>query len=349
MRIGMRVDASTSWGTGHVMRCLTLANELRTLGAEVFFLCRRRPGDLVTFIQGQGYHVYEITGAEQVSWEEDAARVIQILINVGHVDWLVVDHYGLDARWEKVVNPLVERMMVIDDLANRPHECDLLLDQNLYGNMKSRYDDLIPDRTVVLLGPEYTLLREEFLEAKEKPSAYVGTIDQLLVSFGGSDPTNETMKTLKAVMNFERRPSVDVVLGDSSPHKRDVLAFCEREENFNVHIQTHEMARLMKRADLAIGAGGSSVWERCYMELPSMVIETADNQREIIECLREKGAIFYLGKSKDISSEQIFQELDKVMKKPELVRNVWTAVKEIMKDHQSYGVSKYMIDGGLHE
>ncbi|SEH88140.1 UDP-2,4-diacetamido-2,4,6-trideoxy-beta-L-altropyranose hydrolase [Halobacillus karajensis] len=348
MRIGFRVDASTNGGTGHVMRCLTLANELRTLGAEVFFMCRRRPGDLVEFIQEHGYPVYEMTGADQVSWREDAVRVIQILDNVGWVDWLVVDHYELDARWEKSISPHVKKLMVIDDLADRAHDCDLLLDQNLYKRMEERYVGLVPERTTLLLGPAYTLLREEFFLSSPSKEEWDGKIRRILVSFGGSDPTNETMKALQAVERLKITPRVDVVIGKNHPHKQAITRLCERHEKVELHIQTREMARLMERADLAIGAGGSSVWERCYMELPSLVIETAANQTEVISSLRETGAIFYLGKSSEVNVGRLSQSLARLMDAPQRMKNAWESVKELMKGHKRYEVSKFIMGGGTN-
>ncbi|SFJ77633.1 UDP-2,4-diacetamido-2,4,6-trideoxy-beta-L-altropyranose hydrolase [Halobacillus dabanensis] len=348
MKIGFRVDASINDGTGHVMRCLTLADELRELGAEVFFMCRRRPGDLVEFIQNQGYPVYEMTGADQVSWEEDAVRVIQILDHAGVVDWLVVDNYELDARWEKAIRPHVKKLMVIDDLADRPHDCDLLLDQNLYKKMEVRYTGLVPERATLLLGPAYTLLRREFLQASPLERERDGTVRRILVSFGGSDPTNETLKTLQAIERLEITPEVDVVIGESHPYKQAIIRFCDRNDKMELHIQTKEMARHMECADLAIGAGGSSVWERCYMELPSLIIETAPNQTEVISSLLEKGAIFYLGKSAEVNVEHLSQCLAKLMGNPSQMKNAWASVKEVMKNHKRYGVSKLMMGGAAN-
>ncbi|MGP4060593.1 UDP-2,4-diacetamido-2,4,6-trideoxy-beta-L-altropyranose hydrolase [Halobacillus sp. H74] len=349
MRVGFRTDASTDSGTGHVMRCLTLAEELRMQGAEVFFMCRRRPGDLVDFIQQKRFAVYAITGAEGISWREDAARSLGILDNVGIVDWLIVDHYDLDARWERVLKSSVKRLMVIDDLADRPHDCHLLLDQNLYPDMDKRYEGRIPDGTVKLLGPAYTLLREEFILEAERLSNPNGTLERILVSFGGSDPTNETLKALKAILMLEKQPEVDVVIGKSNPYQTEILAFCKKVKEFHLHIQTNEIARLMQKADIAIGAGGGSVWERCYMNLPSIVIETASNQTEIIAFLEEKGAIFNLGKSEKVRVEDIYKQLQELDDDSSIVLQAWKSIREIMKDHERYGVTKYLMGGDHHD
>ena len=347
MKIAFRVDASSEVGTGHVMRCLTLANELRTLGAASFFICRKKPGDLIEHIKKQGYHVYEISG-ESDAWKYEVDQVIQILEKQSDIDWIVVDHYGLDAQWEKIVRPFVHKVMVIDDLADRPHDCDLLLDQNLYQNMNLRYTGLVPVSAKLFLGPSHMLLREEFLSTSKKEE-WDGRIEQILVSFGGTDPMNETTKVLRAIEMLDQKPNVDVVIGKSSPNLEEICDYCQDKTWTKVHIQTKEMAKLMAAADLAIGAGGSTVWERFYMRLPSLVIETASNQKEIITFLQEKGAIVYLGHSVAVSDKDIFLQLKKVLDDKPYIMGFWQSMNEIWKDHQPYGVSKYMMGGEHHE
>ena len=347
MKIAFRVDASSEVGTGHVMRCLTLANELRTLGAASFFMCCKKPGDMIEHIKKQGYHVYEISG-ESDNWKFDADQVIQILEKQSNIDWLVVDHYGLDAQWEKIVRPFVHKVMVIDDLADRPHDCNLLLDQNLYQNMPLRYVGLVPDSAKLFLGPCHMLLREEFLSTAKKEE-WDGRIERILVSFGGTDPTNETIKVLRAIEMLDKKPNVDVVIGESSPNIKGICDYCQEKTWTKVHIQTREMAKLMEAADLSIGAGGSTVWERFYMRLPSLVIETAANQKEIITFLQERGGIVFLGHRVTVSIDDIFLQLKKVLDDKPYIMGVWQSMNEIWKDHQPYGVSQYMIGGKKHE
>ncbi|WP_242517850.1 UDP-2,4-diacetamido-2,4,6-trideoxy-beta-L-altropyranose hydrolase [Halobacillus sp. GSS1] len=331
------------------MRCLTLAEQLFKHGAESFFMCKRLNGDLVEYIKEQGYPVYELLGGDNVIWKKDAEQVIHILENNKPVQWLVMDHYCLDAKWEEAVRPYVGKLMVIDDLADRPHDCDLLLDQNLYRDMEHRYKGLIPEGTDLLLGPSYTLLREEFISRRPRKDQWDGEVRRLLVSFGGSDPTNETMKTLRAVSQLKYQPKVDVVIGRSYPYQKEILSFCREKQWVDLHIQTKDIALLMEKADLVIGAGGSSVWERCYMKLPSLIIETASNQSDIISFLKQKGAIVYLGKSDEVNSNHIATQLQEIMAHPDYLKAVRKSVKEIMKNHHPYGVSMYMMGGGSFE
>jgi UDP-2,4-diacetamido-2,4,6-trideoxy-beta-L-altropyranose hydrolase len=155
MNIIIRADASIQIGTGHLMRCLTLANELRSKGIKASFVCRELPGNLCNFIENKGYSVYRLPDSRNVTWQTDAEQTKAILNEEQDADWLIVDHYALDRQWELQMKPHVKKIMVIDDLADRPHHCDLLLDQNLYFNQNTRYDELVPDYCKKLLGPKY--------------------------------------------------------------------------------------------------------------------------------------------------------------------------------------------------
>lgn len=175
MQIVFRVDSATQIGSGHLMRCLTLATALREKGATCAFVCRSHPNNLIALLRQKGFTVYELPqGTEPrssddlgVPLEVDAQQTQTLLEKLGQVDWLVVDHYGIDANWERFLRPWVKRIFVIDDLADRPHDCDVLLDQN-YTHRQDRYDGLVPAHCSLLLGPQYALLRSEFIAAREK-------------------------------------------------------------------------------------------------------------------------------------------------------------------------------------
>ena len=173
MRVVFRADASVTIGTGHVMRCLTLAEALRKAGAEVAFVCRELDGNLAGLIEARGFDVHVLPPLEPPTdpltwtaahWHEDAAQTASFLKT--RADWLVVDHFALEHRWEKEMREHANRLMVIDDLADRVHDCDLLLDQN-YLQEPARYDTLVPAHCRKLLGPAYALLRDEFRRARE--------------------------------------------------------------------------------------------------------------------------------------------------------------------------------------
>lgn len=329
MKIIFRVDSSVQMGTGHLMRCLTLANELRENGADISFVCRLLPGNLCEYIEQKGYHVhrlsihisssnpetqyvqnYDLTG---ISRHTDIEETRIILKENDIIDWLIVDHYTLDHQWESQIRPYVKKIMVIDDLADRPHNCDLLLDQNLYNNMENRYEKLLPNLCIKLMGPKYALLRPEFKAARKCLRVRNGSIQRILVFFGGGDPTNETAKALEALYLLNNPQfAVDVVVGYTNPHKERIKELCLTVPNITYHCQVENMAELMSRADLAIGAGGSASWERCCLGLPSLVVILADNQCELANALDEQGAIINLGWAKDLTINDYLEAIHKL-------------------------------------
>lgn len=351
MKIAIRTDASLYMGTGHLMRCLTLADEVRREGHMVTFICRELPGNLCELIEKKGYHVYRLPFQDKdknriqtvqdvstwlgATWREDAEQTISVLQEISiesKIDWLVVDHYALDIQWEHKLRPFVKRIMVIDDLANRRHDCDLLLDQNLYENMEQRYMGLVPETCKLLLGPRYTLLRPEFREARKKLRTRDGIVRRILIFFGGTDPTNETMKAIEAIRLLNRSDiEVDVVVGESNPHRELVKKKCEELPNFHYHCQVDNMAELMARADLAIGAGGSTTWERCYLGLPSIVVTTAKNQVDVVETLNRIDVIWYLGWYEEVSAEKMASQLQQGIEKRQVLMKMSKKSFELME------------------
>lgn len=309
--VAIRADASTRRGIGHVMRCLSLADELKWRGVRVRFLCWRAPGHLCDWIAGQGYEVYTIGTGEELAppetllgeWLQDARESAAVLALIGTPDWLIVDHYGLDERWESFIRPFAARVMAIDDLANRPHDCDLLLDQNYYEHMIGRYDALIPSHCCRLLGPEFALLRPEFANARQNLRVRDGRIVRLLCFFGGADPTNETEKLIAAFGLIDAKEvSLDVIVGAGNPHLGRIESLCSMMPNVSFHCQIANMAELMAKADLAIGAGGGATWERCCVGLPAVVSILADNQVELTEHAAHLGVLVNLGRARHLTA-----------------------------------------------
>lgn len=300
MRVFFRCDASTVIGSGHVMRCLTLAIELRKNGADVSFICSDIAGNLNKVINSHGFALYTVsTASDSVLQNEDALKTIEVLTKYTDIDWLIVDHYLLDFTWEKAIRPYVHKILVIDDLANRRHDCDILLDQNLFHKMHLRYSKLIPSYTQTLLGPAYALLRNEFREARSKIKNSRTKMQRLFIFFGGADVTNETAKVLEAIKMLGKLDlAVDVVVGASNPYKEEIRHECEVMKGINFYCQINNIASLMAQADFSIGGGGSSVWERCCLGLPSIVVPVADNQIEPMRELAKVGAILLFGKER---------------------------------------------------
>ena len=320
MNVVFRADASITIGTGHVMRCLTLAEALREAGAESAFVCRELEGNLFGLIRARGFEVHVLPGLEPptdpLTWtaahpQEDAAQMASFLRTPA--DWLVVDHYGLERHWESEMREHADRLMVIDDLADRAHDCDLLLDQNDLWN-PARYDALAPAHCQKLLGPAYALLRDEFRTARERWPREVGEVARAFVFFGGTDPTNETSKALRALQRWRegKRLDLDVVIGGGNPHRAEVESLVSAMPNALLHVQATHMAELMARADLSLGAGGSTTWERFCLGLPSLVVTTAANQETVSKALAEDDYHLLLGDHASVNEEEIVWGLEQL-------------------------------------
>lgn len=327
MKILVRTDSSTAVGSGHLMRCLTLAGRLRQAGTEVSFACRDLPGHMTRLAVEQRYEATLLPDDSQSAdnadfdWRLDADRTLAAVSGREPLDWLIVDHYGLDRQWEGMMRPHAGRIMVIDDLADRPHDCDLLLDQNLTDRPADRYDRLTPAHCRKLLGLNYVLLRPEFYDLRSRLTPRTGQIRRLLVSFGGGDFTGETEKALEAIRLVGCSDMViDVVIGGANSHRREIEALAKGLPNVRVHCQVSNMAELMASADLALGGGGATTWERCFLGLPSMVVIQAENQREMIEAAARQGALWNMGWHHEATAERLAAQLDYLQERPEIVR-----------------------------
>lgn len=333
----IRADASTSIGSGHVMRCLTLSYRLKKeKNAKVVFVMRVLPGNLIDVVEKQGFEVLKLLPANQkyslngyglwltVPMEVDAQQTIEVLQHYLQehcfdvADRLIVDSYALDDQWEQVLRPYCREIMVIDDLANRKHDCDILLDQNFYLNKDVRYAGLVPEHCKMLLGPEHALLREEFYEAKKHLRKRDGTIKNILVFYGGSDLTNETEKAIKALVQLHDEGynfTADVITGVSNSRREKIKHLCSKYHFFHYYCQVNNMAEFMNKADLMLGAGGSTTWERLYMELPALVTAVAENQIQGCEDCSQAGIIEYLGINDDVRVDTILEALHKKLDK----------------------------------
>lgn len=309
MHIAFRTDASLQIGNGHVMRCLALADALRRRGARCTFICRPHVGHLLDLICHHGHAVVGLAHADNsfaipaypkhalwlgTDWARDAEQTQQAL-GSQIVDWLVTDHYALDQRWQKALRSHSRRIMAIDDLADRPHDSDLLLDQNL-GRQAKDYEGLINRHTQTLIGPTYALLRPEFSKWR-KYSLQRRTnhhLKNLLITMGGVDQRNVTCQVLDALISNEIPGDlcINVVMGSTAPWLAKVQDKASTMPlSTNVIAGVNNMAQLMAESDLCIGAAGSTSWERCCLGLPAIQLVLAANQQEINTALESARSI----------------------------------------------------------
>lgn len=316
MKVVFRVDASVCMGTGHLIRCLTLAEALRQRGVEIGFICRDHPGNLLTLLRQKEIPVTVLpapgliqaaSGESYAAWlgvtqVEDARQTIAALTDRA-IDCLVVDHYGLDVAWEVLVRPHVKKLMVIDDLANRHHDCDVLLDQNFSDEGEARYTGLVSQECRLLVGPRYALLNPEYALFRTKPNARDGGVSRIFVYFGGSDPQNMTGVALNALsLPALCHLAVDVVLGANNVSRAALDEQAANRGGVRIFGPRPHLADIMMQADLAIGAGGTTTWERMCLGLPSVVVSIAENQRPGAKALAKAGLIQYAGHYHDATS-----------------------------------------------
>ena len=308
LNVVFRVDASLKIGTGHVMRCLTLAQMLKENGVDVQFISRKHEGNLIDKIRSRGLNVYELDTStnsavdnklEHSHWlettqEQDADDCINIL-KAEKTDWLIIDHYALDEQWQKKLKPYYKKILVIDDLADRKHQCDILLDQT-FGRQNKDYKALVSKDCKLLLGSQYALLRPEFakwrgysLERRSNPK-----LKQFFINMGGIDVVNFTENILDEleICNLPNDLNIIVVMGENAPHLKSIKLKADKlPYNTEIKVNVDNMAEIMANSDIAIGASGATSWERCCLGLPTIQIVIAENQKTIAKSLVKINAI----------------------------------------------------------
>ena len=327
MKLLFRADASLIIGTGHVMRCLTLANEGKKRWSSCFVL--RKPGKaLAEFIVSLGHEVVELVTSYEpqepnsnslthnnwlpVSQVQDAKETVGVIAEF-KPDWIVVDHYALDATWSLITKKYVAKIFVIDDLGDRDLVCDLLLDQNL-GASIAKYESKVHRNCEFLLGPTFALLRNEFREWREHSLTrrLDSGIKHILITMGGVDEENYTLRILKEITKSEYAALCvfTVVIGGAYPHSNLLNEFVETSGlTVSVLSNVNNMAEIMSNSDLCIGAAGSTSWERCCLGLPTITIAIANNQINIAEQLSKRNVAIYSNVSNLLRNFEQFFDL----------------------------------------
>lgn len=293
-------EASLNIGTGHVVRCLTLAQKLQDLGFKCSFVTSQQSLKLINKLES-----YQIINPNEFFKDLPNFKIA------------IFDNYNIDYKAEEKVAPFCEKILVIDDLADRKHHCHILLDQNLYSKTKD-YKNLVPTSCKILTGTKYCLLRPEFSELREKALQKrqdTKSIKKILVNFGGSDIKNYNLEALKKIETVDSfKGEIDVILGFKAIYLDQITEFSKKSKN-NINIfQEANMAQKIYEADMAIAAGGTSTWERCCLGLPTFLIKIASNQDKIFEVLGQKSSFeeFFNAVSNNYQkfSEDIFNYVD---------------------------------------
>ncbi|WP_339453674.1 UDP-2,4-diacetamido-2,4,6-trideoxy-beta-L-altropyranose hydrolase [Pseudomonas sp. EA_5y_Pfl2_R50] len=311
MRVLIRADASPTIGSGHIARCLTLARVLRAQGSHVAFACRRLPGHRLDALGAEGFATFALPERyadedpqqaieSMLPWQHDIDALGSQLAGQAEFDWIIVDHYGLDHHWQTAARRWAHRIAAVDDLATRRYSVDLLLNQNLSG-LSENYAPLLPEGCRTLLGPRYAMLREEF----NCPAiAIQPKARRVLVNFGGFDAARQTHHAMLALADFTEL-QVDFVAGADNPAWATMQALAETRPNWRLHSFVSDFYQRMTEADLFIGAGGGTSWERAAMGLPTICIAVSNNQQNNGEVMAAAGAHVFMGAREQVSVEQL--------------------------------------------
>lgn len=307
--IFFRCDASPMIGAGHVMRCLTLADACRTHGWHCHFACTPETPDLIPALAESGHSILT---------DQD--------IQNSQGDLLIVDHYDLDYEYEHSMRQNFKHIMVIDDLPERSHDCDILLDQT-YGRDPEDYLSRVPEKCKIVTGAEHALLRPQFANSRKKAierrQKNHGDIKNILVAPGNANLDDVTQKIIGALSQYDGDSlQVHIVLGSKANNLQEVIALIEilnakADHAYRLYTDVQDMAKMIIEADLAIGAAGTTSWERCCLGLPTLLIELAYNQKDIVTALAAQGAVINLGWHKDLQDKIILDTLFEIKSSPE--------------------------------
>lgn len=325
--IVFRVDANSEIATGHFMRCLSIADALYRHNFKILFIAQTLSDSLLGILKDRGYKFVAINTLSgmgihsfkkeinniwsQQAQEKDAKETIKIL-NQKICKMMFVDHYFLSQPWEKTIRPYAEKLIVIDDLADRIHHCDILMDDNLMPGMKNRYEGMVDGECRLLLGPQFSVFREEFLRYRDIGIKRNKPAKNILISFGGVDADNLTEFVIKSLLftGIEDK-KIEVVMGGSNPNARRIRNQYIHK-NINFHVQTDKMALLMANADLAIGAAGHTAYEYAAMSLPSILIPMSALQASFSKEMDAYGATITFDLKESSSLEGVGDFIDQI-------------------------------------
>ncbi|MFK5936800.1 MAG: UDP-2,4-diacetamido-2,4,6-trideoxy-beta-L-altropyranose hydrolase [Sulfurimonas sp.] len=270
MNILFRADSSSTIGTGHIMRDIVLASKYKN--SNIIFATQELEGNINHKITEVGYKIEKV--------KSNDIKELDKLIKKLDIDLLIIDHYGIDAEYEKKlkIKNQTLNIMVLDDTYEK-HHCDILLNHNISGD-KKRYKGLVPKKCELRCGSKYTLLRDEFIKEKKKKT--------LFLAMGGADHSNINIKILEVLKGF-KNIKVHLVTTDANSKLEELKKYVKNKKWIKLHINSKKLAKLMKKSDLAIVTPSVTINEVMFMELPFIAIKTAKNQEDMFNYLKKRG------------------------------------------------------------
>ena len=312
MNFFIRCDGSYKIGSGHIARCLNLAKVLIKNKHTVYFISNEINKNFKNFILKNKIKLIFLK--KSFNQVEDAKKTItKIKKFYKDKDWVIVDNYKLGFLWEKKVNHYCKKIFVIDDLENKKHQCSLFLNQNLF-KKKINMNNFLKKKPKLLIGPKYALLDENFNKLRRKIKLRK-KIKNIMLFFGASDKKNMTDKCTNILLDIiPKNVKLNLVIGGTNENRKKINENYHHNKKINIYFNLPNLAKIMKKADVFIGSGGVTTWERCCLRLPSIVISTAKNQESHSRYLSDKNAIKYLGNQKKLNESQIKREFMNLFK-----------------------------------
>ena len=307
----VRADADEKIGAGHLMRCFALALEWKVMGGRAIFLINCSNPELTELIESESFQCVQIENSHPCAGDINyIVTFINKIINTENsTPWLILDGYHFDLGYQNRIKETGTNLLCIDDLANQGEfNADIVLNQNIYA-VREDYKQM--SNIQILLGTSYVLMRPQFIKYKNVNRIVPDKGKKILITLGGSDPDNVTLKVIKAIKQMNDNDlEIKVVAGINNIHFDKLTEYIQKNKlKFELIRNTTDMPELMAWADIAISAGGSTCWEMAFMGLPGLTIILAENQKKIAEGLQNYGISFNLGWYFDISENNIIAKI----------------------------------------
>jgi len=309
MKYVFRCDSSYIIGSGHIMRCISLA---KLLNGEIHFICKKLPSNINSHIINNQFLLHEVEDSDTIFSELEIVSEIILKINP---DVLIVDHYSLGLSWEEYFSQRVKKLLIIDDIARQHIDTknSAILDQNFRTKVPLEYKK---KQSTMFLGPSYCLLAEKFRLVLGESLVFNDKVLDVMIFFGGSDSHSQTLRLAKIISKFSESINWTLVCGAQNQDLRSINKAVDSLKNARTLVNIQNMHEVMMNSDLFIGAGGTTTWERLKMALPSICISVASNQVVLSHELETAGVISYLGPHDNVSDREIIHRVKEVIESP---------------------------------
>jgi len=347
MKIAIRVDSSSKIGIGHLIRCRSLANYLKAAGHSILFICRDHIGNSINILHKDKFKVKILqknivkinkinNGGNYRNWlgvtqYNDANDTLKAFHD-DDIDWLIVDHYGISLQWHRILRSKVKKIMVIDDIAKNRFDCDVLINQNYIFGLSKMYKKLINKKTISFLGPKYCILDPEYNKYKVSKNYIPKKIHSVFIYFGGEDSYNLIQLTIN-VFNYDKLKHLKLLIvlpqNLTKQTKKNISILSKERGNIILYPPQKVLAPIISKTQLAIGAGGTTLWERIYFKIPSIIISMAQNQKKSCVALSENSIIKYLGNAKEINIKKLYLAINSFIKDPVEIKKQFNLSKSL--------------------